>query len=121
MSEITEALYHFFSGFGLPAYPENQAPAKAALPYITYTLTKPNWIATVPYYARVWYRSQGNEAIDAKVDEIAAAIGEGVSLPTESGAVYLSKGDNFAQMQVFAGDPTLKCAYLSMALMAHIN
>ena len=118
MTETMKALYRFFSGFGMDAWPENNVPSDARPPYITVQRVRPAWRATVPLYARVWYRSNSYEAIDAKIDEIEEAIGEGVSIPTEHGAVYLFKEDNFAQFQDFDGDPTLKCAYLSMALQA---
>ena len=123
--ECIDALYRFFSGFAIPAYPEDNVPIKDPAtgekivpPYITVQLIAPNWRGAVPFYARLWYRSDTYSEICAKADEIAAAIGEGVSLPTEDGAVYLYAGDTFAQYQDMAGDETLKCAYLSMSIHA---
>jgi len=128
MTNTMKALYGFFGSFGIPAYAENDVPdtvpdgaadkVKPTPPYITVQLVSPNWRAAVPIFARVWYRSDGYEAINAKVDAIADAIGEGVGIPTPTGAVYLYKGDTFAQYQDMAGDPTLKCAYLSMTMQA---
>lgn len=31
----TEALYKFFSGFGLPAYPDTAVPQDTVMPYLT--------------------------------------------------------------------------------------
>ena len=121
MTETARALQSFFSGFGIPAYPENAEPDRAKLPCITYLKVSPNWRASAPIHARVWYRSRGFEEIDAKVDQISAAIGEGVSIPTDSGCVWLFQEDNFHQYQENAGDPDLKCAYLSMSIHALTN
>lgn len=118
MTSVIRALDRFFSGFGIPAYPEGNAPTEPGPPYITVQIVSPRWDAPVAFYARVWYRAAYLTEISAKVDEIAAAIGEGVSIPTETGVVWIHKGDNFAQRQEMAGDPTLQCVYLSMILQA---
>lgn len=112
MTNTAKALYQFFSGFGLPAYAEYNVPDEAVLPYVTYQLIEPGWDAVGTIYARVWYRSTSFTAINAKVDQITAAVGEGVSLPTDGGAVYLTKGAPFAQYMPMEGDETLKVEYL---------
>ena len=121
--ECIDALYRFFSGFGIPAYPEDNVPIrdpttgeKTGPPYVTVQMIAPNWRGSVPFYARLWYRSDTYDDICAKADEIAGAIGEGVSLPTAHGAVIIGMEDNFCQFQPYAGDTALKCAYLSMNL-----
>lgn len=125
MTATVKALYRFFSGFGLPAYAEDSVPLKDANnnkiepPYITVQLIAPDWKSSVPFYAHIWYRDKGFAAIDAKADEIGAAIGEGVSIPTDGGAVYIYKGTPFAQYRPMAGDPMLKCLYLNMTMMSH--
>ena len=119
MTNTAKALYQFFSSFGLDAYVEYNVPDDATLPYITYQLIEPDWSDSGTIYARVWYRSTSYTAINAKVDQIRAAIGEGLSLPTPSGAVYLSKGSPFAQNMPMEGDDTLKVIYLNLNIMAH--
>lgn len=119
MTNTAKALYSFFSGFGLPAYVEYSPPEDAQLPYITYQVVEPDWADGGSFYARVWYRSTSYAAINAKVDQIKAAIGEGVSLPTPGGAVYLTKGSPFAQNMPMEGDDTLKVVYLNFNIMAH--
>ena len=121
--ECIDALYRFFSGFNIPAWPEDNVPLRDPAtgirlepPYITVQLIAPEWHGSAPFYARLWYRSDTYDAICRKVDEIGMAIGEGVSIPTANGAVYIAKGANFCQFQPFAGDTSLKCAYLSMIL-----
>ena len=112
MTNTAKALYQFFSGFGLDAYVEYSVPDDSQLPYITYQVIEPDWKESATIYARVWYRSTSYAAINAKVDEIRAAIGEGVSLPTDNGAVYLTKAAPFAQNMPMEGDPNLKVVYL---------
>lgn len=121
MLQTSKALYTFFSAFGIPAYVEDSVPNEVKAPYITYELAEPDWRGSASIHARVWYRDESFRAITAKVDEIRAALGEGASIPTESGAVYLWADDNWAQFQPMAGDYTLKCAYLSLILQANTN
>jgi len=118
VTNVAKALYRFFSGFGLPAFVENNVPEEATLPYITYQMVVPDWRDTAVMYARVWYRSTSFSAINAKVDQISAAIGEGVSIPTSGGAVYLNKGSPFAQYMPMEGDDTLKVVYLNLIINA---
>lgn len=118
MTNVAIALYQFFSGFGLSAFVENNVPDEATLPYITYQLVAPDWRDSSTMYARIWYRSTSFAAINAKVDEISAAIGEGVSIPTNGGAVYLGKGSPFAQYMPMEGDNTLKVVYLNLIINA---
>lgn len=124
MNESMQAVYDFFESFGLPVYPEGQVPERdddnepTALPYITVQLVEPDWRASAPMYAEVWYRARGFDGINRTVKAIKEAIGEGVSLETDSGYVWLFKGDTFCQYRSFPGDPDLKCAYLNLIIHA---
>lgn len=124
MLQTIDALGRFFGSFDLPVYPEDSVPEldaagnKVKPPYITVQIVEPYWGDSAPFYARVRYRSANSRAIAKKVDEIKAAIGEGVAIETESGAVWIFQGTTFAQFQPLAGDTTLKCVYLSMIIHA---
>ena len=118
MTNTAMALYEFFSGFDIPAFVEYTVPDDVKPPYITYQLVSPQWRDSATMYARVWYRSISFEAIAAKVDEISAAIGEGISIDTDDGAIWLFKGSNFAQYMPMEGDDTLKVVYLSLTIHA---
>jgi len=118
MTNTAKALYQFFSGFGLNAYVEYNIPDDAQLPYISYQLIEPDWEDGGTFYARVWYRSMSFLEVNAKIDEIAAAVGEGKSLRTPGGAVYLSKGAPFIQFMPMEGDDTLRVAYLNFNIQA---
>lgn len=118
MTKTAKALYEFFSSFDIPAFVEFEVPDDVKPPYITYQLISPQWRDSAQMYARVWYRSKSFTAIAAKVDEISAAIGEGVSIDTDDGAIWLFKGSNFAQNMPMEGDDTLKCMYLNIVIHA---
>lgn len=128
MTNTAKALYEFFSSFGIPAFTEYDVPDEfpdengvmqpVNPPYITYEVAEPDWPDEADIYARVWYRSTSYTEINAKVDEISAAIGGGVSIPTADGAVYLLKGAPFAQNMPMEGDDTLKVVYLNMTIIA---
>ena len=120
MTQTATALYNFFSGFGIPAYIQGNIPDNATMPYITYELIEPEPLATALFHASVWYRGTNVEGIAEKVDEIRAAIGNGVNLPTESGVIHIFRERNGTFGQIM-NDPNreTKRAYLSM--MIHCN
>lgn len=115
MTETAKALNAFYSGFGIAAYPENSVPSDAELPYITYTVIEPEWRNASIHQARVWYRSESYTAINAKVDEILAAVGELVMLKTAGGYVALRPGNPKAQYQPM-DEPEIKVAYLNFQI-----
>lgn len=112
------ALYAFFSGFGIPAYP-TEAEAGATFPYLVY---EPNIGAydddNIAIVANLWYYGQGETAINAKVQEISAALGMGgVYLPCDGGAVYLQRGKPFSQPQTDQADSNIKGRYIQITAM----
>ena len=118
MTGVIKALYTFFSSFGIPAYAEDTIERGKKPPYITVQLIAPVWTETVVFYARLWYRADDFETMNAKADEIGAAIDAGASIPVEGGgAVWIYKDSTFAQ-HMTAADPTLKCIYLRMKMQA---
>lgn len=118
MTGMAKALYSFYAGFGLPAYPEEGVPSDAALPYITYTVIQPEWSQNAVHQARVWYKSESYVALNAKVDEIIRAIGSGLLLPAGDGYVCLRPGTPLVQYQPIE-DPLLKIAYINLQLNAY--
>lgn len=119
MSGVIEALYSFFSGFGIDCYAEDTIDRENAQPpYISVQVIAPTWEETVGFYARLWYRADDMEGINAKADEIARAIGAGACVPIEGGGVlWIYRDTTFAQ-HMTAADPTLKCIYLRMKMQA---
>ena len=126
MTDVARALQSFWSGFGLPAYPEAGVPEAedgedsltSLLPYITYQLIQPEWDQNATYQARVWYWSESNVGIMAKVDEIKAEIGEGLLLPAGAGYICFRPGTPLVQMQP-SEDWRLKIAYINLQFNAY--
>ena len=116
MTSIAKALYAFYSGFGLPAYPEDGVPSDAALPYITYTIVQPDFIDSAVHQARIWYQSDSYAGVNAKADEIISAVGRGLLLPAGDGAVCLRPGTPLAQHMPIEGKPEIKIVYLNFQL-----
>ena len=116
MTSIAKALYAFYSGFGLPAYPEDGVPSDGALPYITYTIVQPDFIDSAVHQARIWYQSDSYAGVNAKADEIIAAVGRGMMLPAGEGFVRLRPGTPLAQHMPIEGKPEIKIVYLNFQL-----
>lgn len=122
MTNTALALYGFFSSFGLPAYLSDNIPDNVQMPYITYDLIEPEALSSGVLNASVWYRDTSVTAIAAKVDEIAQAIGRGMSIPLTHGALYLYKPTNSAFSQIM-NDPNreTKRALLTMTIFCNTD
>lgn len=116
-----KALYAFFSGFGLPAYPdsavlnENGEP-DVVLPYLTYTPVFDAWGGEpVNLTVNLWYRTESEAIPDAKAREISQVIGQGgVVLPCQGGYIWLKRGSPFCQSLADQADPQIKRRYLNI-------
>ena len=109
------AIYQFWSSFGLAAYEENTVPDDAAFPYITYQLATDSFDYEIPLTASVWYRSESWTAINAKTEEVSRKIGRGGKfVPCDGGAIWLKRGQPFAQSMGDESDNLIKRKYLNI-------
>ena len=109
------AIYQFWSGFGLTAYEENTVPDDAAFPYITYQLVTDSFDREIPLTASIWYRSESWAAINAKTEEISQTISRGGKIiPCDGGAIWLKRGQPFAQSMGDESDDLIKRKYLNI-------
>ena len=109
------AIYLFWSGFGLTAYEENTVPTDAAFPYITYQLVTDSFGREVPVTASIWYRSESWTDINAKTEEISQKISRGGKIiPCDGGAIWLKRGQPFAQNMRDESDDLIKRKYLNI-------
>lgn len=71
-----EALYQFWSSFGVPAYEENSVPDldQVTFPYITYEAKVGGWEEPVACTASIWDESYSWAAADRLSDTIESAI-----------------------------------------------
>ena len=109
------AIYQFWSSFGLTAYEENTVPTDAAFPYITYQLVTDSFDREIPLTASLWYRSESWTAINAKTEEISQEISRGGKiLSCDGGAIWLKRGQPFAQNMGDESDDLIKRKYLNI-------
>ena len=118
MYNAAVALKVFFSDFGLPAYTVGSVPDDVELPYITYSLSVPEWNAKASMYAQVWDRTTSNELIIRKADEIAAAIGQGKIIDCDGG--YLAIWPETPLIQIMT-DGDYRSAYINLSVNAYQN
>lgn len=109
------AIYQFWNSFGLTAYEENSVPDDAAFPYITYQLVTDGFDREVPVTASLWYRSESWTAINSKTEEISQKISRGGKIIScDGGAIWLKRGQPFAQSMGDERDDLIKRKYLNI-------
>lgn len=109
------ALYQFWNSFGLTAYEENTVPDDAAFPYITYQLVTDSFDREIPLSASLWYRSESWTSINAKTEEISQKIRRGGKIIScDGGAIWLKRGQPFAQSMGDESDDLIKRKYLNI-------
>lgn len=110
----TEALYAFFSGFGMDAYP-TEAEQGAAFPYLVYEPTVGTFTdGEIQMAVNLWYYGGGEIAINAKVQEISDKIGAGIYIECDDGAILMQRGTPFAQAQSDQADNNIKGRYIQI-------
>lgn len=104
-----KALYKFYNSFGIPAYPETSVPEDAGFPRITYDFAVGSFDDPPVYLtANVWYKTESESIPTEKAAEIGNAIGfNGVMLPIDGGAIWLTRGSPFLRT-VPDDDDTIK-------------
>lgn len=111
-----QAIYQFWSGFGIPAYDENTVPDDAVMPYITYNVSTGSIGDPVSLNASVWYRSTRWRDITHKVDEIEHYIDtvSPLAIKIDGGRAYFTKGTPFSQRMAEPGDDMTRRIYLQI-------
>ena len=107
-----EAIYNFWSQFGLPAIDEQSAYDPETLrqlnidfPYITFQTGIGDFSQDVSLSADLYYRSTSWAEIEAKASEIADYIGLGGNIVRyDSGAVWIKRG-NMMYQRMSADNP----------------
>lgn len=87
------ALFQFFNGFGIPAYPVTAVPEKAQMPYITYDQAY-GFFDSTPFgmVVDIWYKTESEAVPTEKAVEIAETIRGGYDLPVDGGCITLIPG-----------------------------
>lgn len=94
------ALHAFWNTF-LTAYEENSVPGgpdRPDYPYMTYQLITDSFNGLpVESSATLWYKSESNKALNAKVEEVSNALVEGgVTISCDGGIIWVKKGSPFS-------------------------
>lgn len=110
-----QALQSFWGSFEIPAYDETTVPDDAVMPYITYNAVTSSLNNPVPLTASVWYRSKSWAEASRKAEEISDALIQVKTIPLDTGYLYLTRGNPFAQ-RMTDEDDTVRRIY--MVLMA---
>ena len=109
------AIYQFWNSFSLTAYEENTVPDDAVFPYITYQLVTDSFDREIPLSASLWYRSESWTAINAKTEEISQKISRGGKIIScDGGAIWMKRGQPFAQNMGDESDDLIKRKYLNI-------
>ena len=109
------AIYQFWNSFGLTAYEENTVPTDATFPYITYQLVTDCFDREIPLSASLWYRSESWTGINAKTEEISQKISRGGKIIScDGGAIWLKRGQPFAQNMGDESDDLIKRKYINI-------
>lgn len=94
------AIHEFWNTF-LTAHEENSVPGgpdKPDYPYMTYQLLTDSFTGgPVETSVTLWYRSDSNKALNAKVEEISSALGMGgVNIACDTGVIWIKRGQPFS-------------------------
>ena len=109
------AIYQFWNSFGLTAYEENTVPDDATFPYITYQLVTDSFDREIPLTASLWYRGESWTGINTKTEEISQKISRGGKIVAfDGGAIWLKRGQPFAQNMGDESDDLIKRKYLNI-------
>lgn len=116
-----KALYAFFSGFGIPAYPDTavlneDGERDVVLPYLTYTPIFDAWGGEpASLTVNLWYLTEREDVPNAKAQELSDAIGYGgVRLPCDEGIIWLKRGSPWCQNLADETDSAIKRRYINV-------
>ena len=109
------AIYQFWNSFGLTAYEENSVPDEATFPYITYQFVTDSFDREIPLTVSIWYRSESWTGINSKTEEISQTISRGGKIIScDGGAIWLKRGQPFAQSMGDESDDLIKRKLLNI-------
>ena len=115
-----EALYSFWSSFGIPAFEENSVPTGddyPDYPYITYEVATGGFNSAISVNGYIWTRSNSWEEADEITEEIATRLKYGGELyPYDGGSLWITAQDNFASNMGDYTDNMIKRKVLNVTL-----
>ena len=110
-----QALHQFWNSFGIPAYEHTTVNDEQVGDfYITYEVVTDSLDHAVPMSASIWHRNTKSwKAISDKAEEISDALVQVKSIPLDTGFLYITRGQPFAQ-RVADEDETIRRIYINI-------
>ena len=111
-----QALQGFWESFGVDVYDESSVPDDAGFPRITYNPRTGSFEDGDQFMsASLWYYGTSWAAISQMADNIADYIGMGGTLvPYTGGAIWIKRGNPFAQRMSDPGDDKFRRVLLQI-------
>lgn len=112
------ALDKFWNSFGIQAYPATAVPDDTVFPWLTYEVQsgffgdQPTGVAV-----NLWYHTDSEAVPNAKVREIADAIGRGgIQLRCDNGSIWIKRGAPWCINLTDESDISIKRRQLNVTL-----
>lgn len=121
MEELQQAIFNFFSQFGVPAFLDNYALDFTQMPYITFNFNSPEFSEGMLMNARVWSRSMSFREVLRISDQIRNSIPHGgviLTLNNNKGAVVLYRENPFFQYQP-SDEQIIKIGYFNILIKSY--
>lgn len=112
------ALYQFWSGFGINAYPTTAVPDDTVFPWLTYEVQTGFFgDGELGIAVNLYYYTDSEKEPNLKAKEIADAIGQGgVQIPYDDGTIWIKRGTPWCINLVDNTDRTIKRRQLNVTL-----
>lgn len=112
-----EAIYSFWSSFGLPTYEETTVPAgeMPQFPYLTYSSSMDNIDNDVSLSCSLWYYGTSWKDIEQKTTEIAKKLYNIRPIKVDGGYLWLKRGSPFAQRMDDPTDFKIRRMYINIS------
>lgn len=110
-----QAIDTFWKSFGIPAYEQTTVNDENTGDfYITYEVVTDSLDRAVPMSASIWQKHTASwEAVTLKAEEISNALKQVKSIPLDTGFLYITRGQPFAQ-HVADEDETTRRIYINV-------
>ena len=110
-----QAIDSFWKSFGLPAYEQTTVNDEQVEDfYITYEVVTDSLDHPVPMSASIWHKhSTSWEDISLKAEQISDALVQVKSIPLDTGYLYITRGQPFAQ-RVADEDESTRRIYINI-------
>lgn len=110
-----QAIDAFWKSFGIPAYEVTTVNDERTSDfYITYEVVTDSLDHAVPMSASIWHKNTTSwEAISLKAEQISDALVQVKSIPLDTGFLYITRGQPFAQ-RVADEDDSIRRIYINI-------